>query len=947
MKIFNSKSTFTVLAFLLFTFFTQAQPTELPDKELPVDPKVTIGKLDNGFTYYIRENHKPEKRVELRLAVNAGSILEDDDQLGLAHFVEHMCFNGTKHFEKNELVEYLQSIGMRFGPEINAYTSFDETVYMLTIPSDSSHLVDQGFLVMEDWAHYVTMEDEEIDKERGVIIEEWRLGQGPWQRMRDEFLPVLLKDSHYADRLPIGKKEIIENCDYETLRRFYHDWYRPDLMALIVVGDIDAEIVEQKIIDHFSELSAPENSKERKEYDVPDQAGTLVNVSTDVEAPASVVRVFYKEDAKEFITYADYLELLRYSYFTGMLNRRLVELTEDEDPPFIGANFQYGSFAARSKSALQGYALVGERGIERGLEALLTENERVSRFGFTQGEFDRFKMDLLKRYQNIYNERDKTESNQLADEYIRNYLEDEPIPGIEFEYEFVKSNIDNITLEEINSLAQDLISDDNRVIIVNAPEKEDLSIPGEEEILAVAAAVSNMELEPYEDNISGTELMTEIPAPGEIVKLDILAELGALDLTLSNGARVILKPTDFKNDEVLFTAFSLGGHSVYPDSDHFTALNTDGIIKESGVSKFSNTDIKKILAGKTVYVAPSIGYETESIMGQTKTSDIESMLQLIYLNFTDPRVDEAAFNSYISKRKDLYQNLIKEPRNYFYDQYYRIRAQNHPRGDYIPKPEDWDGIDYNRAIEIYKDRFSDAGNFTFLFVGAFSIDSIKPMIEQYIASLPTIDREETYVDLGIRPPAAMEIHNVYKGNDPKSMAIIYFEQEAPWNKRDAFFVKELGEILGFIYIEKLREEMSGVYTVRANSSLDKIPYEHSSLQILIPCSPENVDSLVDVAIGELITIQKSGVEEKEIIKARETRRRQLETNSETNNFWLNAIQSTILTDGNLDSVTDEELIEQITSKEIQRVANEYFNSGKYLLVVLYPEEYKETTSKED
>lgn len=947
MKILYSRSAFSVLISLLFTFLTPAQTGDLPGKELPVDPKITIGKLENGFTYYIRENHKPEKRVELRLAVNAGSILEDEDQLGLAHFTEHMCFNGTKHFEKNELVEYLQSIGMRFGPEINAYTSFDETIYMLTIPSDSANLVDEGFLVMEDWAHNVTMEDEEIDKERGVIIEEWRLGQGPWQRMRDEFLPVLLKDSHYADRLPIGKKEIIENCEYETLRRFYRDWYRPDLMALIVVGDIDAELAEKKIIEHFSNLKAPENQRPRIEYDVPDQEGTLVSVTTDIEAPVSVVRVYYKADAQKFKTYSDYLNLLRHSYFTGMLNRRLVELTEEEDPPFIGSNFQYGGFAARSKSALQGYALVGEKGIERGMEALLTENERVSRYGFTQGEFDRFKLDLLKRYQNIYNERDKTESGQLADEYIRNYLEEEPIPGIEFEYEFVKEHIDKITLDEINSLARQLISDDNRVLIVNAPEKEGLIIPDEEQILALAAAVKQMELDPYEDDLSGTELMAELPVPGKIIKTDTLPELEAVDLTLSNGARIILKPTDFKNDEVLITAFSMGGHSIYPDSDHFTAMNTDGIIKESGISEFSNTDIKKILAGKTVYVAPSIGYNTESMAGQTKTSDLESMLQLMYLHFTDPRVDEGAFNSYISKRKDLYQNLIKEPRNYFFDQYYRIRAQQHPRGDYIPEPEDWDKINYKRVIEIYKDRFSDAGNFTFIMVGAFSVDSVKPLVEQYIASLPTVDRQENFVDLGIRPPAGREIHNVYKGNDPKSIAIVYFEKEASWNERDAFMVKVLGEILGYKYIEKLREEMSGVYTVRANSSLEMIPYEHASLQIMIPCSPENVDSLVSVAIGELINIQQSGVEDKEITKARETRRRQLETNSETNKFWLNAIQKTIMTGGNLNSVTNEKFIEQISSEEIQRVANEYFDSENYLLVVLYPEEYKETEQRED
>ncbi|MGD2034009.1 MAG: insulinase family protein [Bacteroidales bacterium] len=938
----KNKSFLSLTTFLFFAFLSaglQGQKSDY-DQLLPVDEQVKIGKLDNGFTYYIRANQKPEKRVELRLAVNAGSILEDDDQQGLAHFCEHMCFNGTKHFEKNELIEYLQSIGIRFGPDLNAYTSFDETVYMLTIPSDSTDLINKGFLVMEDWAHNVTFEEEEIDKERGVIIEEWRLGRGPWQRMRDEFLPVIFKDSRYAGRLPIGKKEIVENCDYETLRRFYRDWYRPDLMALIVVGDIDPALAEQKIKDHFSNLASPDGPKKRVEYPVPDHEGTLVCVATDPEVPVSLARVYYKSDTMSFKTKGDYLERLNYSFLTGMINRRLVELTEDENPPFVGANIQYGNLYARTKNALQGYAIVGEKGIESGMKAYLIEMERVRQHGFTGGEFSRYKLDLLRHYENAYNERDKTESEQWADEYIRNFLEDEPIPGIEFEYNFIKDNIDQINLEDINKLAATLITSDNRVLIVNAPEKEGVIIPDESTVLALAGEVGTMDIRPYEDKVSGSELIAELPEPGKIVEEKPLEGLEATEYKLSNGMRVIVKKTDFKNDEVLFSVFSQGGHSVYSDEDHFTALNTDGIVQESGVAEYSNTDIRKILAGKTVYVAPSISYETESIGGQTKTSDLESMFQLVYLYFTDPRADSGAFQSYITKRRDLYENLAKDPQNYFFDKYYRILAQDHPRGDYLPKPEDWGKVDFQRAMEIYKDRFADPSNFTFVLVGAFSADTVKNLLEKYMAALPGTDRDESFVDLGMRPPEGKQIHNIYKGNDPKSLAIVYFEEERKWNEKDAFMIGVLSDILGFRYIEKLREEMSGVYTSRVNASLNQIPYEHASLQIMLPCSPENVDSLVSVAIGELDSIQQNGVKEKDIIKAKETRRRQLETNVKTNKYWLSAIQNAILNKTDLSTVTNEEYIDQISSEEIQRVANKYFNADDYLQVVLYPEAYE-------
>jgi zinc protease len=924
----------------LFVFVAIHGQNELSGKILPVDPKVEIGKLDNGFTYYIRSNKKPEKRVELRLVVNAGSVLENDDQQGLAHFTEHMCFNGTAHFEKNELKNYLERIGIRFGPELNAYTSFDQTVYMLTIPSDSIDLIEKGFQVMEDWAHLVSFDSTEIDKERGVIIEEWRLGQGYRQRLRDKYFPVVFKDSRYAERLPIGKKEIIEGCSYETLRSFYRDWYRPELMALVVVGDIDTAYAKEKVVSHFSSLKDPLIVRERVTFNVPDQKGTSACVVTDKEAPVSLIYLIDKTDAQIEKTYSDYLNSLKYSFLTGMMNRRLVELTEQENPPFIGANMVYGGLGARTKDALQGYALVGEKGINTGLATLLTETEKVRQFGFTQGEFDRYKTDMVKQYENAYNERDKTESRQLADEYSRNYLDQEPIPGIEFEYKFVKENIGQIALTDINDLAKKLISTDNRVIVIAEPDKPEVVVPKEEAIISLADSVAGLSLTAYQDKALGNDLLKQLPKPGNIKKISSLDSLQAVDIILSNGARVILKPTKFKNDEILLSAYSMGGHSVYPDSDFQSAMNADGIVQESGVDGFSNSDLNKVLTGKSIYVAPVISEETEEISAQSKTADLESMLQLMYLYFTDPRVDQSAFNSYITKKKDLFENLAKEPQNYFFDQYYRFKAQNNPRGDYLPSREDWDKVNFQRAIAIYKDRFADAGKFTFIMVGAFNVDSIKPLIERYIGALPAIKRSENYVDLGIRPPKGKEVHDVFKGNDPKSLAILYFEKEAPWNSRDAFMLSVLSDILGFEYVDILREEMSGVYTVRAHASMQKIPYSCASLQVMIPCAPENVDSLVKAAIGVLVSIQSDGPSANDILKAKETRRRVLETNMQTNKFWLNSIQEALMRGEDLNDVAKKHYIDQITAGEIQRVAKSFFDINTYLEVVLYPENFK-------
>jgi zinc protease len=908
------------------------------DQELPVDENVRIGKLQNGLTYYIRKNSKPENRIEMKLVVKAGSVLEDDDQQGLAHFIEHMCFNGTRHFEKNKLIEYLQSMGVQFGPEINAYTSFDETVYKLTLPADSPKIVKNGFLVLEDWAHGVSFDTTEINKERGVVIEEWRLNTGAFQRMRDKNLPVILKDSKYAERLPIGKKEIIENASRETITRFYNDWYRPDLMAFIVVGDIDMDTTEARIKEHFSRIESLKNPRKRVQYEIPDHDKTLVTVATDKESPVTVVSIYCKSDAGKYTTYRDYLKMVQYSLITGMLNQRLEELADLPDPPFINAGSDYGRFLG-DKSVFVTQALVSDTGITKGLKALLTESERLKLYGFTEGELERYKKILLNRYERYYKEKDKTESSAFADEYTRNFLQDEPIPGIEFEYHFVKANLPGITLAEINDLTKELITVKNRVIVVNAPEKEELAIPGESDILALANGISSDEINPYTDKISGTDLMPVRPEKGRILFTKRLDDIDAIELKLSNGAKVILKSTDFKNDEILFRAESPGGQSLYPDSLHQSASNAAGIMNESGLGEYSRIELQKLLAGKTVSLSGWIGMYNEGLTGYASPRDLETLMQLIHLEFTSPRKDEAAFSSYISKIKAYYQNILSDPEQYFFDQYKRIKSQNHPRADRIPSEKEIETIDFEMAYKIYTERFSDAGDFRFFFVGSFDTDSIRPLIETYIASLPSAGVTECWKDPGIRPPADKLYKKVFKGTDPKSYAIIYFEKEIPWDEDDAFLLSVFGSLLDRKYIEILREEMSGVYGVQATAGMGKTPYERAYLQIVFPCSPENVDSLTSAALKVITEIQAEGTSEDDIQSAREIQRRNMEENLKTNGYWMSSLLEIYRNKMSVNLLVNyDAFIKKITSEELKRVVNKYIGTDSYLRVVLYPEQ---------
>ncbi len=729
----------------LFPFFINAQSEGDLNTKIPLDTSITFGRLNNGLTYYIKTNHKPEDRAVLRLVVNAGSVLEDDDQLGLAHFVEHMGFNGTKNFKKHELIDYLESIGMKFGPEVNAYTSFDQTVYMIDVPTDSAEMVEKGIQILEEWAHYVSFEDEEIDKERGVIEEEWRLGRGAGSRMFDKQFPIIFKNSQYAKRITIGDINIIRNFKHDVLRRFYKDWYRPDLMAVVAVGDFDKSWMESLIKKHFNNIPDPADERERINYPVPENDQTEYALAADPEATNTMVSIYYKMNVQPEKTLAGYRQQIVENLFNGMLRDRFNELAQKPDPPFIYAYSAKGNYV-RTKNVFMLNAMVKEDGIEKGFKTLLEEAERVEQFGFTQTELDRQKESLLRDMEQNYNERDKTESRKLASEYIGNFLNDEPVPGIEYEYNAYKNLLPGISLDEVNKLAGEWTGIKDRVIVLSATEKAGLTIPGEKDFRKIIDEVQKEKLESYKDIVSNLPLVNSVPAGTKILSETKIPEIDAEEWTLGNGAKVIVKPTDFKNDEILFNAFSKGGSSLENDEDYQKTLLASGIIQLSGIGKFDYITLNKMLSGKIVRLFPYIGELSEGLNGNTAPQDFETLLQLIYLYFTSPRIDSSAFLSYKERIESYIKNKSLSPEQAFMDSITVTLAQHNPRRQ--PMNEELvSKADLGKSFEFYKERFADASDFYFVFVGNIDTVKMKPAIEKYIGGLPSFNKSEQWKDL--------------------------------------------------------------------------------------------------------------------------------------------------------------------------------------------------------
>jgi zinc protease len=950
---FNRKSSVAVLSFLMAVTSVFAQVTRKPvvspaEKPaniamqlagdlLPTDPNVIIGKLPNGLTYYIRKNTQPKNRAELYLVNKAGSVLENDAQQGLAHFTEHMAFNGTRDFPKNELVSYLQKSGVKFGADLNAYTSFDETVYQLPLPTDSIKLFEKGFNILANWAGMLTFDPKEINAERGVVLEEKRLnGKNAEERMQKQTLPILLNNSRYAQRLPIGKEDILKSFQPETIKSFFRDWYRPDLQAVIAVGDFDPKRVEQLIKDNFSSLKNPAVEKPRTKYTVPAAPGTAVKIVTDKEFPYTVAEIVVKHPQTIVHTRADYLQSIRVSLFNQMMNARLGELLQKPNPPFLFAQASYSGFLGNLDAFTTIAVAKTTEELKPALQTTLNEVERARKFGFTETELDRAKQNALTQIENAFKEKDKTPSVNFVQEYQQNFLQDEAIPGIDFEYNFQKNNMSSITLAEVNALAGKFISNQNRVVIIQAPDKEKAKLPNDQTLLSWINATGK-NITAYVDNVSKKPLLDKEPTGSPITAETKDAAIGTTTLTLGNGVKVILKPTDFKNDEILINAFSFGGTSLASDADFISANLSSGIVGASGLGDMTEIQLDKMLSGKNVSVSPYISETTQGISASSTPKDFETALQLIYLYFTQPRKDNDIWQSQLSQAKSLLPNRSLDPESVFQDTVSATLGNHNYRR--MPLTIDkLNGASLDKAFDFYKARFADASGFTFTLVGSFDVEAIKPLLQKYLGGLPAPGHTEAYKNLGIHAPAGQLTKEVHKGIGDKSSVQLVFSGDYDYSAANNLQVSALEEILNIKLIERLREKESGVYSPGVRAGYAKIPSGRYSITVYFTCAPANVDKLIKATMEEIDKIKQNGAELTDIKKYQAEDKRSTEVQLRENNFWASQLVHSAEYNENPDDVLNHiARLDQITVQSTKDAANKYLSGVNLIKLILYPE----------
>lgn len=905
-------------------------------QRLPRDTAFRTGVLSNGFTYYIRRNTEPEKRAVFYLPMKVGSILENGNERGLAHFLEHMAFNGTRNFPKNELVHYLQSNGVRFGADINAYTSFDETVYQLPLPTDDPAIIKNGLQILRDWAQGLLLEAEEIEKERGVIIEEKRVGKGAGERMQKEYLPMLFNHSRYAERLPIGSEDVLRGFDPATIREFYKRWYRPDLQGLIIVGDIDVNEMEKQVREKFSDLNAPAVPAKREQYEVPLNGANQFMAVTDAEYTNTVIQVLMKHRAAELKTTTDLRHAMIRTLFNNLIALRISELSKQEHPPFLQGGSSIGGFMANMDAASV-VAAVRPGQLEQGFKAVLIETERVKRFGFTQTELARMKQSLATYYESQYKEKDKTHSNTYVQQYLKLFLKGDAAPGPDYEYQFYRANLPGITLDEVNALAARYYIPVNRDVLILAPANQKDSLPAEKEVDRWFSDVAQMPLAAYRDEVAGKTLMAKVPPAGRIVRERQIESLGIKELTLSNGVKVILKPTPFKNDEVRFSSFSPGGTSLYSDSDYQSAINAPGIIASSGVGGISAIELPKLLAGKRVSMTPYISELYEGINGYAAPADLETALQLVHLFFTRPQVDSGIFKGLISNYKSSLANRANDPNSIFSDTANAVLGNYHVRrtGPTIEKANE---ISLHRVLDIYKDRFADASDFTFLFIGAIEEDRLRPLLETYLGSLAAVRRKEAWRDLGIRVPGGQIKKVVYKGKENKAIVQLVFSGDYSYGMKENIRMDGLEEVLKIRLTERLREAEGGVYTPTASVNYALLPEPGYSVSVSFACAPENVDKLIAATLDEINVLQKSGGEEKDVKKFITEQQRSRQTRLKTNQFWLAYLAGQYQHGAALDEVEkyDHEL-KKLKPGGIRKAARKYLSTDNFIQLILMPE----------
>ena len=936
-------TTLWTVALLLCCGLQQVFAQQMPP--LPVDKNVRIGQLDNGLTYYIRHNDLPEHRVEFHIAQKVGSILEEPQQRGLAHFLEHMAFNGTENFPGDErglgIVQWCETKGIQFGTNLNAYTSVDETVYRISnVPSTDEAVIDSCLLILHDWSNSVLLSDKEIDKERGVIREEWRSRNVGILRLYTEAQPVFYPNSKYADCMPIGSIDVINNFPYQDLRDYYAKWYRPDLQGIIIVGDIDVDQMESKIKSLFSDIKAPVNPAERIYYTVPDNEEPIVYIGKDKEIDMPNVDLYFKHDITPDSLKGTVLYLVQnymYSAIATMINERFSELAQSANPPFNQAYCVADGdfFLAGTKKALNIGAYTKDDGLSQALKVLVAELERIRRHGFTASEYDRARANILQRLESAYNEREKTKNDAYVNEYIANFLDKEPIPGIEYEYATLNQLASNIPVELINQGVKELITDDNQAVFIAAPDKEGVTVPTQEEVIADLKAMPTLDVQPYVDKVSNEPLMKEAPQGGKIVSQKDNALYGATELTLSNGIKVYVKKTDFKADEIRMAGYGLGGTSLFDDKDklNFQQSILNGVVEAGGAGNFSNVELTKMLAGKKVSVSVGIGNTQEYANGTCSPKDFETMMQLTYLYMTQPRKDEEAFASFKNRLKAQLESSEANPLMALNDTLnYELFGQN-PRF-FLLKAETVDQIDYDRILTLYKQAFADNGNFQFFFVGNAELDSIKPYIEQYIGALPAKNSKQTYNADNLMQPAKGQIETVFAKEQQTPMATVamILNGNSTYDLRSNVLMSMLSQALDMIYTAEVREKEGGTYGVSTYGSINP-EQQISMLQIIYQTDPAKYEHLNGIINAQLDKVATEGPTEEHMQKIKEYMLKKHNDNQKENAYWLNNLKNFCYT--GVDMTKDYvALINSITAKDVQDFAAGLLKQGNKVTVVM-------------
>lgn len=923
-----------LLLLLLVTSQTFAQNLNIP---IPNNPTVKTGTLKNGIKYYILKNVEPKNRMELRLVVNAGSILETDQQLGLAHFMEHMNFNGTKEFPKNQLVDFLQKSGMKFGADLNASTSFDETIYQLQVPTDSAKLFERAFQILADWSHYATLDTTEINNERGIVLEEERArfknAQG---RVQQKLIPLLLNNSRYAERIPIGKVDVLTSFKPEQIIKFYKDWYRPDLMAVVAVGDFDPAQVEALIKEKFSNIPENKGGPKRIKYDIAPSKGTQSALIVDKEIPQSSFQLITKLPREKTKTQADYRTDIAENLFNQMISTRLQEISKKPNPPFVFAAMGYSPFLA----GLDAFQVItvpkNADGLEPAIKAVMDEQERLRKFGFTKGELERAKKDYMVSVEKNYKEKDKTKSAAFVNGLIQNYLQESAYTDADFRYEFVKKNLEGITLAEVNAIATKVVREENRIGMVIGSEKDKDKLPSEAKILELIHYKS-ADLKPYEDETVATSILEQIPTGTKVVSEKKIEEIGVTELTFGNGIKVALKPTIFKNDQILFSGVSKGGTSLYSDADYYSAELASTAISQGGVGKLSDVQLDKFLAGKVVNVFTYIDELNEGISGNTTPTDLETALQLMYAYVVQPRRDDEVVKSFLKNQKELIANSLKTltPEKVFNDTITTTLYQKNFRR--LPtKPEDIDRVNLDRAFEIYKDRFSDLSDFTFVFVGNFEVEKIKLLLEKYIGGLPSTKRVESYKDLHIDKVKGKVEKTVYKGLEDKASVNLQFNGTFNYSDEEKVNLDALAEVLDIKLTEKLREEAAGVYSPSIRASYNKLPSPTYNLTIAFGCSPANAEKLAKIALDEIQKIKTNGPESVDIDKVKAEEKRSVELQVKENSFWNSYLADQYFDGEDLNFINrySKGMIDKISVESVKKAANQFLgdNFAKFVLL---------------